>query len=463
MEQTIDSSVLQETNLVSGPQAVTISTSAQYKVFGATPGQSLVWSVNMAPGGNATVGTISRNGVYSAPNRMPSCSILLITAFDPVHLRHWRAEEVTLTTTPGTSTIPNVVSTVPMGTVKQNADVMGRDGTWSVKIKGKSYWLFNDTPMYRENAEGSNFISNSLAWTDNLDASNGIDLNHDYVDSTELPTEFMPFTADEKQFNQLHNPANGCTSKTDPLCGESYAIWPGPVVAVPHSPTGEAYDFYVLLVRGGSIIGWNVLGIGIAKEDNGKWTRPILTPGTNHQTLMWHDTSNWSGGGLVQSGYVYMSGCGQSNIFGYPECEMARVPLKRILQLKAWTYYNGNTDQWSSDSSKATMLFYGGPSGNTIFFDPALNEYMTIYIDPYGNNVVARVAPTPWGPYSNEIPLFTGQSTIGANGAFDYAAQPHPEFEQQNGLVQYVTYVQDNTDLGWLGQDIQLVRVTLAP
>jgi hypothetical protein len=463
MKQTINNSVLQEGNVVSGPQAVTISTSAQYKASTATPGQSLVWSVDMIRGGNAQVGTISRSGIYSAPNRMPGCSNLLITAFDPVHLRHWKAEEITLQTTPGVATIPNVVSTVAMGTIKQNPNVMGRDGTWSVKLKGKSYWLFNDTPMYKANAEGANFISNSLAWTDNLDASNGINLNHDHLDASGLPTEFMPFTTDEKLFNQLHNPANGCTSQTDPLCGESYAIWPGPVVGVPHSPTGEAYDFYVLLVRGGSISGWNVLGIGIAKEDNGKWTRPILTPGTNHPTLMWHDTSNWSGGGLVQSGYVYMSGCGQSNIFGYPECEMARAPLKRILQLKAWTYYDGNTDRWSGDSSKATMLFYGGPSGNTIFFDPALNEYVTIYIDPYGNNVVARVAPTPWGPYSNEIPLFTGQPTIGANGAFDYAAQPHPEFEQQDGLVQYVTYVQDNTDLGWLGQDIQLIRVTLAP
>lgn len=451
-------------NLVPGPKAVTLGTSAQYTTAKVKLGKSLIWSVDMVPGGNARVGTINRKGIYSTPNRMPSCGTLLIAAFDPAH-RHTssRAKEITLQATPGTASIPTVVSAVAMGTVKQNPNVIGRDGTWTAEISGKSYWLFNDTSMYKANAQGKKFISNSLAWTNNLNASNGIRLNHNRLDSSGRPTQFITFTAGEIEFNKRNEPSNGCTTKTDPHCGESYAIWPGPVLAVLHSKTGEAYDFYALLVRGGSIAGWKVLGIGIAKEKNGTWTRPTLTPGTEHPTLMWHNTSNWSGGGLVQSGYVYMSGCGQANSSGNPKCEMGRVPLRKILDLKAWTYYNGTTGKWSTDSSKATMLFYGGPSGNTIFFDPALNEYMTIYIRPESNNAVARVAPTPWGPYSNEFPLFTGKPTIKAHGAVDYAAQPHPEFEQKDGLVQYVTYVQDNRDLGWLGQDIQLVRVALAP
>jgi hypothetical protein len=50
---------------------------------------------------------------------------------------------------------------------------------WSAAIKGKSYWSFNDTPMNHPNTEGESFMSSSQSWTDNLDTSNGIDLNHD--------------------------------------------------------------------------------------------------------------------------------------------------------------------------------------------------------------------------------------------------------------------------------------------
>lgn len=463
-EEKISTTLSGTEDSLSGPQSVALGTSAQYTVAGGADGQPLIWSVNWIPGGDPKVGTISRSGIYSAPNDMPPCTTLVITAFNPASHHLWKSQPVTLQTMPsGPAPIPTVVSAVPMGVVMQNPDIMGRDGTWSAEINGKSYWSFNDTPMYHANAEGENFISNTRSWTDNLDASNGIDLNHDHVDSSGMPTEFMPFTADELAFNAAHNAANGCTAQTDPLCGESYAIWPGPIIAVPDSPVGEAYHFYSLLVRGGSISGWQNLGIGIATERNGKITRPILTPGTDHPTLMWHGTSDYSGGGLLQSGYVYMSGCDQMNIFGYHMCTMARVPLHKILSLAAWTYYNSNTQQWSTDPTQATMLFYGGAAGNSMFFNPALNEYMTVYSESYSDDVVFRVASAPWGPWSDEIYMFTGQPSINANGAMNYAAQPHPEFQQQNGLVQYVTYVRDNGDLGWLGQDIPLVRVTLAP
>ena len=98
-----------------------------------------------------------------------------------------------------------------------------------------------------------------------------------------------------------------------------------------------------------------------------------------------------------------------------------------------------------------------------MFFNPALNEYMTIFSELYSDEVGFYVAPTPWGPWSNTQNIIDGVPSIGANGAQDYAVKPHPEFQQQYGLVQYVTYVQDDTDLGFVGQNIQLVRVAFAP
>jgi hypothetical protein len=80
-----------------------------------------------------------------------------------------------------------------MGTVTQNPLIQGRDGTYSALLNGKSVWLFNDTAMTKANAAGNNFIPNTMSWATNLDASNGITLNGDFLDSTGVPTEFMPY------------------------------------------------------------------------------------------------------------------------------------------------------------------------------------------------------------------------------------------------------------------------------
>lgn len=461
---------LQVPDSIAGPQAVTLGTYAQYKASVGGTSQSLAWSVNQVVGGNDQAGTISNSGLYTAPNAMPSSSTVTIAASNPASPATSQSMQVTLQTTPsGAVRIPTVLSATAMGTVIQNSHVIGRDGSWSALINGKSYWSFNDTSMNAANAEGQNFISNTRAWTDSLNASNGIHLDNDYTDTKGMLTEFVPFTTDETAFNAAHGNKSGCSTTTDPLCGESYAIWPGPVLPVPNSTTGEAYHFFLLILRGGAISNWNVIGTGIAHEQNGVFTRTIVTPGTDHPTLMWQTSAGtatpttYGGGGMVQGNMVYMTGCDQMNMFGYHMCNMGRVPIGNILDPSAWTYYNGNTQQWASDPTEATMVFYGGAAGNTLFFNPALNEYMTIYSANYSNDMVFRVAPTPWGPWSDEQDFFTGLSSIAANGANDYAGQPHPEFQEQDGLVQYVTYIQDDNNLGFCGQNVQLVRVTFAP
>jgi hypothetical protein len=49
-----------------------------------------------------------------------------------------------------------------MGTVTQSPLIQGRDGTFSALLNGRSYWLFDDTTMTKDNASGNNFIDNTL-------------------------------------------------------------------------------------------------------------------------------------------------------------------------------------------------------------------------------------------------------------------------------------------------------------
>jgi len=70
----------------------------------------------------------------------------------------------------GPPPIPPVQSVKPMGIVTQDPLVQGRDNTFSAEINGISYWVFGDTTLTQDNASGTYFFSNSMAWATNLDA-----------------------------------------------------------------------------------------------------------------------------------------------------------------------------------------------------------------------------------------------------------------------------------------------------
>ena len=368
--------------------------------------------------------------------------------------------------------IPTILSTQAMGPITQNPLIVGRDGSWSAVINGVSMWAFSDTKIVANNAKGDMLISNSRAWTTNFDASNGIDLTGDVLDSSGTPTLSFPFTQDEIDFNSAHAAVKtGCTTATDPLCGQQYAIWSAPIIAAPSGSPYEGYFFYKLLMRGGTIPTRDVVGVGIAYLQNGVMTRPILSPGTAHPTLMWQETSPGAGassyvayyaGGIVLGNVLYMTSC-DVIVSATHQCSLAQVPLANILALSDWTYYNA-TNGWQSDPTEASILYPGSANGSTIIYIAPLGEYMTMYTSKTGNNVVFRVASQLTGPWSAEQALFVGQPAIDdVSTDYDYDTFPHPEFQEQNGLVQYVTYVQHDLALGTGGEQIQLVKVTFAP
>jgi hypothetical protein len=186
-----------------------------------------------------------------------------------------------------TPPIPTVVSVTQMPVITQNPVILERDGNYSARINGRSYWAFDDTAMSQANASGQNFIDNTLSVATSLDASAGITLNRDQVDSTGVPERFIPFTAEEQNFDDTHNSSH-CTAPT--YCGASLALWPGPIVYNPANkqvivPFGE-------IVRGGGITGFQGVGAGLAVGTimpNGYFDlqRPIQNPGATHPTLLW--------------------------------------------------------------------------------------------------------------------------------------------------------------------------------
>lgn len=350
----------------------------------------------------------------------------------------------------GPPPIPPIQSVTPMGTVVQSPLIQGRDGTFSALLNGKSVWLFDDTTMTKDNATGNNFIDNTMSWATNLDASQGITLNGNYLDSTGVPTEFMPYLPWEAAYNAAHN-SKSCTESP---CGAEFAMWPGPLA--PDPARDRALIFYNEIWRITGQSSWTEIGVGIAIWQNGKITRPVVNPGLQYATLMWTGSQTGYAGGWVTVGdTLYAYGCSAG--FLVQNCSIGQVALENATVPADWTYYTA-AGAWSSNPADAATIFQGGAAGNSVFYDDYLGMYVAIYSGVYSDDFFYRVSYTPWGPWSDQTQFFTGLP--GYQGNADYATLAHPEFAQGNGQTQYITYVQDT---GFLAQVLQLVQVTFGP
>lgn len=344
--------------------------------------------------------------------------------------------------------IPPVESITDLGLIRQNAAILARDGTYSALIRGRSVWNFGDTPLAVANAQGKNWVDNSLAWTTNLDASGGITLERDYLDRAGVPAEFLPYTPQELIYNYTHDPAH-CTEEP---CGAEVAMWPGPMADDP--ARRRALVFYTEIGRVPGQDGWKTIGGGIAVVTaNGSVVRPVARPNTPYPTLMWQgeDEVQFNSEALVIGTGLYVYGARRE--FLTQHAQLARVPLAHALDRTQWRYYAGN-GAWTWNPAKAVTVFDGGAAGNSVFYNAHFGVYMAIYSGIFSDTMYYRVSRTPWGPWSEQAVLLTGKP--GWNNTASYAGRAHPEFAGENGRVQYVTYVHAT---GFLRQDIPLVKV----
>jgi Domain of unknown function (DUF4185) len=349
---------------------------------------------------------------------------------------------------PGVPAVPTVISVTNLGTVQQNKDIYGRDGTFSALIDGKSVWTFGDTPMSVPGVLGNNWDDNSLSWTDNLDASQGINLNHDLLDSTGAPAEYLPYLPWEREFNYLHD-NHHCIATP---CGEEFAMWDGPVIN--DTARNRVLFYYYELYRGvPGMQGWASVGAGIAvyTPETGI-TRPIENPGSRTPTLMWGPKDeDFNSGAIVVDDVLYSYGCVGG--FLVDNCQVARVALADALDITKWTYYAGN-NTWSTSPTDAVTIFQGGAAANQVFYNAYLGVYMNIYNPALNNDMYFIVSQTPWGPWSKPTLLFKGETPY--KGSVNYTGQAHAEFAQGNGQTQYVTYAHPT---GFLREDLPLVQV----
>ncbi len=133
-----------------------------------------------------------------------------------------------------------VVQANDLDTIGTNPKILGRDGGYSGVFGGFAVWIYGDTFLANPNAQGQTLISDSWAFTADLNAPGGITGFQEREDSVGAPSMLLQLTAAEQAFNAAHQ-----GSSCEQPCGARWALWPGAIVADP--ARNRALVFYQLV------------------------------------------------------------------------------------------------------------------------------------------------------------------------------------------------------------------------
>jgi serine/threonine protein kinase/tetratricopeptide (TPR) repeat protein len=342
-----------------------------------------------------------------------------------------------------------------LGTVGTH-EVRNMDLGFSASFAGRSVWAFRNGMLTNERVEGRGVRANRWAWTDYLDARQGIRLQepgHGFDGRREL----LPLTPDEKSFNDDHFEDPEHTSDLGTAVPtEQWAVFPGPVIADPDR--GRALVVYTkvhAIVYSG---GRQTVGHSLAawEHPDSAVVRPILRPETEYPTMLFQgDEPALGTGALVDGDFLYL----YAHVPGGwdSHCIVARAPLAEALDRNAWRFFAGD-DNWKTDWKSAIRVLDGAAT-LTVHWNDYLGKYLAVSTpSPFGNVIVIHTADRPEGPWSSGRLIYSGWLPNGEH-ARSHGAVAHPEFAREDGRIQYITFYRPTGN--WFGGELRLLEVTL--
>jgi len=196
--------------------------------------------------------------------------------------------------------------------------------------------------------------------------------------------------------------------------------------------------------------------VAVWRTPDGPVERPRFDRYPGYPTLMLSGDRDGFGSAAVASGDMgYIYGCEWHEAQRSNVCHVARVPLRDLLDWRAWRFLTADGG-WSDRVEDAAAVFEGN-SMMSVFRDPGRPRYLAVYSEPLGLRVLARAAPHPAGPWSEPAVLFTARAPVDGIG-WVYDALAHPDLSPDGGRVIYVSY---SHQTGPLASELRLVEVTL--
>lgn len=317
------------------------------------------------------------------------------------------------------SIVVKVQSATDLGALSMPPHLAGRDGGQSALVSGEVKWIFGDSffdqkgvdgMQYRTNTAAQSTVANPLATTENLDA-NGVS------------TQFIPFTAEEKRFNDsTNNPGN------------RIALWPTGIVTI----NDQALVFYSKLHIDAT---WTDYGIGIAHYAKGQPTA------TRNPDLLFHYPESQYQSPFVYNQYLYL----YAQLRNKLGAGIARASLNMAENRDAYEFWNGSN--WVKDINAAAIIMEVAPV--SVSYNPYFKTFITVYNEPFNNTAYIRFANKPEGPWSKKQVLY---KTPPPSSGFNYIVNEHAELSKNNGKTIVISY--SHPLPAFLAGEIRLVEIT---
>lgn len=297
----------------------------------------------------------------------------------------------------------------------QRVGVAGTDLGSMFELDGRVYFLFGDTFAPKLGAtSGAGWRSNTMAYTTDFDASDGIRLDGWITDPVNgWAAEILP-------------------SRKDPDGLGERTVIPTAGIAV----DGTVYVFYQSVHRWGRPGYWDVNHSGIGVSHDGRQTfvkhEPMWGSASNFaQVAVSHDVS----GEGPEPGGVFVWGIGGGR---QGPVKLAWVPSDDLLDRAAYLYFAGcdvhGTPLWGDEGVAAEVI--PGPCGEpSLLWNPYLGSWMLVHLVPAPGKIrlAMRFAPHPWGPWGEPYTVLTAEECPQLYGGF-----MHARYTEGDGRVVYL-------------------------
>ncbi len=293
-------------------------------------------------------------------------------------------------------------------------DVAGTDLGSVFELDGIMYYLFGDTfgrdSYFPPERTTTNWRSNVIAFSSDLDPEDGIKLDGFLTNQKGTAREIIP----SKKNNGDHLtsiPTNGIALD------------------------GNIFVYYMAVNRWGAPGHWETKYSGVYFSGNkGKTWEPI-------EDLKWDGDSNFAQVAIIKNKQNNNSSNKDIYFYGvkagrFSPIKLMKVNKSDIKDKSKYLYFIGIDEKGSakwSDTEKEAITILDTTAGElSVVWNPYLERWFMLYMNGETTNIDISIAPNPWGPWVEPVPLVLQRDYPGLYGSFT-----HPHFIKNKGTSIY--------------------------
>jgi hypothetical protein len=329
--------------------------------------------------------------------------------------------------------------------IKNDHQMIGQDGAYSIPLNGDTLWFFGDTLIGKRLPEQSLWYidgepvggldMSGKGSIDRMITNTGLILKDDSGIDGLKDFQYI-LNGDGKLKNLIH-----LRSDEDP---DKIRIWCQHGIALENL----VYLSFIKVVmyekpKNGLPVEFEILGSGLAYGALDKWefTR-IEIQGSD---LWWGKKDpRFASAIYKEAQWIYCFGVKQ-NEDNVQNCYLARVEINAIENFFSYEYLSSLDPVWDKNINNAISVFTEVPNELSVSYNHYLGKYLAVHSYGLSGKIIGRTADYPWGPWSEPQPLWevsTEHQKPLPYPKLIYAGKEHVELSRDNGRILYLTYIE---------------------